>query len=85
MKKISFIFITVFILFSINLHAQITQFTQDPTTYISGLEQLFRQDRNISKSTLKEIDAFLLGEFSTFWSSITDLEKQSIIELSNAM
>lgn len=53
MKKISFIFITVFILFSINLHAQITQFTQDPTTYISGLEQLFRQDRNISKKDFK--------------------------------
>ena len=83
MKKAFLIFISFFSF--IYLDGQVTTFGENPAEYISTLQKLFSSDRNLSKSDMKNIDVFLLGDFSSFWGSITDLEKKSIINLSNQM
>ncbi|HOB27682.1 MAG TPA: hypothetical protein PKJ07_06035, partial [Bacteroidales bacterium] len=77
MKKAFLIFISFFSF--IYLDGQVTTFGENPAEYISTLQKLFSSDRNLSKSDMKNIDVFLLGDFSSFWGSITDLEKKSII------
>ena len=83
MKKAFLIFISFFSF--IYLDGQVTSFSDNTADYIPTLQKIFSSDRNLSNSDIKNIDVFLLGDFSSFWGSITDLEKKSIINLSNQM
>lgn len=83
MKKAFLIFISFFSF--IYLDGQVTSFSDNTADYIPTLQKIFISDRNLSNSDIKNIDVFLLGDFSSFWGSITDLEKKSIINLSNQM